>query len=59
MRPIFTRFIASREGSAALEYGLIAAGIALGVLAAFMPFSEELQQIYASIAGAVAQISQF
>jgi Flp pilus assembly pilin Flp len=56
---IISRFTASEDGSAAIEYSLIAAGIALGVLAVFVPFSEQLQQIYAHISEGIRQLANF
>jgi Flp pilus assembly pilin Flp len=55
----FLRFTAGEDGSAAIEYSLIAAGIALGVLAVFVPFSEQLQQIYADIAEGIRRLASF
>ena len=56
---IILHFTAGEDGSAAIEYSLIAAGIALGVLAVFVPFSEQLQQIYAGIAEGIRQLAAF
>jgi Flp pilus assembly pilin Flp len=50
------RFAANDEGAAAIEYGLIAAGIALALLGAFVPFAAQLGLIGDAIAAGVANI---
>jgi Flp pilus assembly pilin Flp len=57
MRRAFNRFAANAEGSAAIEYSLIVAGIALGMLMALLSFSDQLQGIYAGIEAGVASLS--
>ena len=39
-------FIASKEGVTAIEYGLIAGGISLAIVAAVFAFGDELQQVF-------------
>jgi pilus assembly protein Flp/PilA len=56
MRREFMRFIANDQGAAALEYGLIAAGIALAFLAAFIPFGGELRTIADTVTAGLAEI---
>jgi pilus assembly protein Flp/PilA len=56
MRREFIRFIANDQGAAALEYGLIAAGIALAFLAAFIPFGEQLRTIADAVTAGLAEI---
>jgi Flp pilus assembly pilin Flp len=58
MRRVIARFAAGREGSAAIEYSLIVGCVALGILAALMSLSSELQQIYADIASGLASLSE-
>jgi Flp pilus assembly pilin Flp len=57
MRRALIRFTADAKGSAAIEYSLIAAGLALGVLMAVLSFSDQLQGIYAGIEAGVASLS--
>ena len=57
MRRAFDRFAANADGSAAIEYSVIVAGIALGVLMAVLSFADELHAIYASIEAGVASLS--
>lgn len=56
MRREFIRFAANDRGAAALEYGLIAAGIALAFLAAFLPFGGEFRAIADAITAGIAEI---
>jgi len=57
MRKAMLRFAANNEGSTAIEYGLIVAGIALAVLVTVLAYSEELQITYDGIAAGIASIS--
>ncbi len=57
MRRALIRFTADAKGAAAIEYSLIAAGLALGVLMAVLSFSDQLQGIYAGIEAGVASLS--
>ena len=57
MRQARVNFAANTDGSAAIEYSLIVAGIALGVLMAVLSFSDELQNVYAGIEAGVASLS--
>lgn len=45
-----TRFLGDAKGTASLEYGLIAAGIAIAVLAGVQSVGSELTELYQSIA---------
>jgi Flp pilus assembly pilin Flp len=56
MRREIIRLTANDKGAAALEYGLIVAGIALAFVAAFLPFGEQLRLIGDAIAAGMAQI---
>lgn len=49
-------FIANEQGAAALEYGLIVAGIALAFLAAFTSFGTELWAIANAVTAGVTDI---
>jgi Flp pilus assembly pilin Flp len=57
MRRAIPRFAADTHGSAAIEYSLLIACIALGIVAALLSFSDQLQQTYANIAVGVASLS--
>lgn len=59
MRRHIIRFTANDRGAAALEYGLIVAGIALAFLAVFLPFGGELRNIADAIAAGIAEIVAF
>jgi Flp pilus assembly pilin Flp len=59
MRRVIARFAADEQGSAAIEYSLILASIALGILAVLLSFGGELQQIYAGIAAGLNTLSDF
>ena len=41
-----TRFIADEDGATAIEYGLITALIAVGLIVAFMAFGESLLGLF-------------
>jgi Flp pilus assembly pilin Flp len=56
MRREIIRFAANDRGAAALEYGLIVAGIVLAFLAAFLPFGEQLRVIADAITAGIADI---
>ncbi len=56
MRRQMIRFAADQNGAAAIEYGLIVAGIALAFLAAFLPFGQQLRIIADSVVAGVADI---
>jgi Flp pilus assembly pilin Flp len=59
MRRHLVSFAANAEGSAALEYGLISAGIAIAFLAAFMPFGGEMAELADIVRGGIAAIRAF
>lgn len=56
MRRGISDFAANRDGAAAIEYGLIAAGIALAFLAAFVPFGIELRAMADAVVNGLADI---
>ncbi|MEJ2117741.1 MAG: Flp family type IVb pilin, partial [Alphaproteobacteria bacterium] len=57
MSNIFICFIDNRKGTASLEYGLIAAGIAIAVLASIQSIGIELTEIYNVILNGIRSIS--
>ena len=53
MRFLSTKFGEDERGATAIEYGLIAAGIAIAILAAVFAIGEELNNLFLSIANDV------
>ena len=46
-------YLKNEDGATAIEYGLIAAGIALAIAAAVFTFGGELNDLFASFSGAL------
>ncbi len=53
MRFLSTKFGEDERGATAIEYGLIAAGIAIAILAAVFAIGEELNNFFLSVADAL------
>lgn len=53
MKGIFKRFLADESGATAIEYGLIAAGIALAIIAALQGLGTKLVSVFTTIAAAL------
>ncbi|MGZ3309886.1 MAG: Flp family type IVb pilin [Xanthobacteraceae bacterium] len=49
MKRIFLRFLTDQSGATAIEYGLIAAGISLAIIAAVNGLGSTLNNSYSSI----------
>ena len=49
MKRIFLRFLTDQSGATAIEYGLIAAGISLAIIAAVNGLGSTLNNSYTSI----------
>lgn len=49
MKRIFLRFLTDQSGATAIEYGLIAAGISLAIIAAVNGLGSTLNNTYTSI----------
>lgn len=47
-------FIANKEGATAIEYGLIAAGIAVGISAVVFTFGDDLNALFVDMSGKLA-----
>lgn len=47
-------FIQSKDGATAIEYGLIAGGISLAIVAAVFAFGDDLASIFSTMAGAMS-----
>lgn len=57
MRRVILRLLSNPDGNAAIEYSLIVAGIALGLIMGLTALSQQLQDIYAAILAGVASLS--
>jgi len=53
MRNFFRRFLGDQSGATAIEYGLIAALIAVAIIAAVTSVGTTLQTTFTSVAGAL------
>jgi len=53
MKKLFVRFVKDEAGVTAIEYGLIAAGISIVILAAVQLIGTNLQALFAVIAAAL------
>ena len=49
MRAIVERFVRNQDGATAIEYGLIAALIAVGLIVAFTVFGQSLQGLFGHV----------
>ncbi|MBL1419239.1 MAG: Flp family type IVb pilin [Alphaproteobacteria bacterium] len=49
MKNLATRFINDESGATAIEYGLIAAGIAVAIIAAVQTLGDDLSAIFSNI----------
>ena len=54
---VFICFLDDRKGAASLEYGLIAAGIAIAILASVQSLNTELSEIYNTIFTGIQALS--
>lgn len=48
-------FLRSEEGATAIEYGLIAAGIAVAISAVVFTFGDNLEELFQNMADAIKQ----
>lgn len=46
-------YVASEDGATAIEYGLIAGGISLAIVAAVFAFGDDLEAVFTTIGGAM------
>jgi pilus assembly protein Flp/PilA len=53
MQNLFARFLKDQSGATAIEYGLIAAGIAVVIIAAVQSVGTNLNKTFGSVAAAV------
>lgn len=56
MRKAIIHFWADTNGSAAIEYSLLAGALALGLIAAIVSFTETLSGLYQTIISGIASI---
>ena len=54
MQNLFTRFIEDESGATAIEYGLIAALIAVGMIAGATAIGDQVNAKFDSVAGSVS-----
>jgi pilus assembly protein Flp/PilA len=54
MKNLVTKFVRDESGATAIEYGLIAAGIAVVIIAAVQLVGTNLNNTFTSVASAVA-----
>jgi pilus assembly protein Flp/PilA len=50
-------FMLSRDGATAIEYGLIAGGISLAIVAAVFAFGSDLKTVFNDLGGAMQSVS--
>ena len=53
MKNLFSRFLSDESGATAIEYGLIAAGIAVVIIAAVQAVGSGVNSTFCSVASAV------
>ena len=55
MKNLVTRFINDESGATAIEYGLIAAGIAVAIIAVVKSLGQDLKTMFTSISTELAK----
>jgi pilus assembly protein Flp/PilA len=53
MHPTFVRFLKDQSGATAIEYGLIAAGIAVAIIATVQSLGTQLKTTFSSVSTAI------
>jgi len=53
MKTLFSRFVKDESGATAIEYGLIAAGISVGIITAVKLVGNNLNNTFNSVANSV------
>lgn len=53
MRDLFWRFVANRQGATAIEYALLAAGVAGAIIAVVVGLGSNLNATYSSVSSAL------
>jgi pilus assembly protein Flp/PilA len=53
MKTVFARFLKDQSGATAIEYGLIAAGISVAIIAVVQGLGTNLKSTFSSVSGAL------
>jgi len=53
MKSLFSRFVKDESGATAIEYGLIAAGISVAIIAVVQGLGTKLNSTFSSVSGAL------
>ena len=53
MKTLFSRFVKDKSGATAIEYGLIAAGISVAIIAVVQGLGTKLNTTFSSVSGAL------
>ncbi len=53
MKTLFSRFVKDESGATAIEYGLIAAGISVAIIAVVQGLGTKLNTTFTSVSGAL------
>jgi pilus assembly protein Flp/PilA len=53
MKTLFARFVKDESGATAIEYGLIAAGISVAIIAVVQGLGTKLNTTFSSVSGAL------
>ncbi len=53
MKTLFSRFVKDELGATAIEYGLIAAGISVAIIAVVQGLGSKLNTTFSSVSGAL------
>jgi pilus assembly protein Flp/PilA len=53
MKSLFSRFVKDESGATAIEYGLIAAGISVAIIAVVQGLGSKLNTTFSSVSGAL------
>ncbi|HUD85659.1 MAG TPA: Flp family type IVb pilin [Xanthobacteraceae bacterium] len=53
MKTLFTRFVKDQSGATAIEYGLIAAGISVAIIAVVQGLGTKLNTTFSSVSSAL------
>ena len=53
MKTLFSRFVKDESGATAIEYGLIAAGISVAIIAVVQGLGSKLNPTFSSVSGAL------
>ena len=54
MKNLFSRFVSDESGATAIEYGLIAAGIAVAIILAVQSLGTKLNTVFGSVSSALS-----